>query len=164
MRSFVLCTQSFPMMVFRSPPNSNGLAVSIHFPGWDQPTPDPSFSRLQPTPDPSFSRLLQQRLRAVSWPHWRLRCMQATARLRHGSCQTLTTLTRRPLSVSRAPHVLSSCVPCLAPPAVDLLEALDRRVCTRRARCFCLRISHFCCFRSASSSGLERRRFPSPAS
>ena len=52
----------------------------------------------------------------------------ATARSRHGSCQTLTTLTRRPLSVSRAPHVLSSCVPCLAPPAVDLLEALGRCV------------------------------------
>ena len=51
-------------------------------------------------------------------------------------------------SVSRALHVLSSCVHlCLAPPAVDLLEALDRCVCTRRACCFCLRISHFCCFR-----------------
>jgi len=44
--------------------------------------------------------LLQQRLRA------------ATARPRHGSCQTLITLTRRPLSVSRALHVLSSCVLC----------------------------------------------------
>ena len=62
--------------------------------------------------------------------------------------QTLITLTRRPLSVSRALHVLSSCVLCLAPPAVDLLEALDRCVCTRRACCFCMmRISHFCCFR-----------------
>ena len=56
----------------------------------------------------------------------------ATARPRHGSCQTLITLTRRPLSVSRALHVLSSCVLCLAPPAVELLEALDWCVCTRR--------------------------------
>jgi len=87
--------------------------------------------------------LLQQRLRAVSWPHWRLRCMQPLHghRPRHGSCQTLITLTRRPLSVSRAPHVLSSRVLCLAPPAVDLLEALGRCVCTRRACCFCLRMS-----------------------
>jgi len=109
--------------------------------------------------------LLQQRLRAVSWPHWRLRCIlhasASTARPRHGSFQTLITLTRRPLSVSRALHVLSSCVLCLAPPAVDLLVALDRCVCARRARCFCMRISHFCSFRSASSSGLARRRFPS---
>ena len=36
----------------------------------------------------------------------------ATARPRHGSCQALITLTRRPLSVSRALHVLSSCVLC----------------------------------------------------
>ena len=36
----------------------------------------------------------------------------ATARPRHGSCQTLITLTRRSLSVSRALHVLSSCVLC----------------------------------------------------
>ena len=66
----------------------------------------------------------------------------ATARpARHGSCRTLLTLTRRPLSVSRALHVLSSCVLCLVPPVVDLLEALDRCcVCTRRACCFCLRI------------------------
>ena len=76
----------------------------------------------------------------------------------------MITLTRRPLSVSRALHVLSSCVLCLAPPAVDLLEALDRCVYTRRACCFCLRISHFCCFRCASSSGFARRRFPSVAS
>ena len=34
----------------------------------------------------------------------------STARPRHGSCQTLITLTRRPLSVSRALHVLNSCV------------------------------------------------------
>jgi len=81
--------------------------------------------------------LLQQRLRAVSGPHWRLRCMQPLHGhgMAHGSCQTLITLTRRPLSVSRALHVLSSCVLCLAPPAVDLLEALDRCVCTRRACC-----------------------------
>jgi hypothetical protein len=46
----------------------------------------------------------------------------ASARPRHGSCQTLITLTRRPLSVSRALHVLSSCVLCLALPAVALLE------------------------------------------
>ena len=49
----------------------------------------------------------------------------ATARPRHGSCQTLMiTLTRRPLSVSRALHVLGSRVLCLAPPAVSLLEKL----------------------------------------
>ena len=71
----------------------------------------------------------------------------ATAQPRHGTCQALITLTRRSLSVSRALHVLSSCVLCLAPPAVDLLEALGRCVCTRRACCFCLRISRFCCFR-----------------
>ena len=71
----------------------------------------------------------------------------ATAQPRHGTCQAWITLTRRYLSVSRALHVLSSCVLCLAPPAVDLLEALGRCVCTRRACCFCLRISHFCCFR-----------------
>ena len=59
---------------------------------------------------------------------------------RHGSFQALITLTRRPLSTSRALHVLSSCVLCLAPPAVDLLEALGRCVCTSRACCFCLRI------------------------
>ena len=48
--------------------------------------------------------LLQQRLRAVSGPHWRLRCMQPLHGhgMAHGSCQTLITLTRRPLSVSRA--------------------------------------------------------------
>ncbi len=43
----------------------------------------------------------------------------------------MITLTRRPLSVSRALHVLSFCVLCLAPPAVDLLKALGRCVCTR---------------------------------
>ena len=59
----------------------------------------------------------------------------ATARPRHGSSQAFITLTRRPLSVSRALHVLGSCVLCLAPPAVDLLEALGRCVCTRRAWC-----------------------------
>ena len=48
----------------------------------------------------------------------------ATARPRHGSFQTLVTLTRRSLSMSRALHVLSSCVLCLAPPAVSLLEKL----------------------------------------
>ena len=85
----------------------------------------------------------------------------ATAGPRHGSCHALITLTRRPLGVSRALHVLSSCVLCLAPPAVDLLEALVRCVCTSRACCFCLRMSHFCCFRSASSSGLARRHFTS---
>ena len=52
----------------------------------------------------------------------------ATAQPRRGTCQALITLTRRPLSVSRALHVLSSCVLCLAPPAVDLLEALGRCV------------------------------------
>ena len=35
----------------------------------------------------------------------------ATARPRRGSCQTLITLTRRTLSVSRALHVFSSCRP-----------------------------------------------------
>ena len=55
----------------------------------------------------------------------------------------MITLTRRPLSVSRALHVLSSCVLCLAPPAVDLLKALALGwlVCTRWACCFCLRMS-----------------------
>ena len=37
----------------------------------------------------------------------------------------MITLTRRSLSVSRALHVLSSCVLCLAPPPVDLLVALE---------------------------------------
>ena len=66
-----------------------------------------------------------------------------TAHPRHGSCQALITLTRRHLSVSRALHVLSSCVLCLAPPAVDLLKALALGwlVCTRWACCFCLRMS-----------------------
>ena len=91
--------------------------------------------------------LLQQRLRAESWPQWRLRCMHqasATARPRHGSCQTLITLTRRP--VTRALHVLSSRVLCLALPAVDLLEALDRGVCTRRACC------SVCVYRTSAAS------------
>ena len=91
--------------------------------------------------------LLQQRLRAVSafWASLALALDAATARPRHGSCQTLIILTQRPLSVSRALHVLSSCVLCSAPPAVDLLEALDRCViCTRRACCFCLRKT-WCC-------------------
>jgi len=94
---------------------------SIHIPGWDQPTPDPSFSppashlgAIMPTtlgkttppgrtsPDQAKEQtdaprrsarqsireyeliwLLQQRLRAVSWPHWRLRCMQPSL-LTHG--------------------------------------------------------------------------------
>jgi len=99
--------------------------------------------------------LLQQRLRAVSWPHWRFAAnspecsfpilpivgyprsqlthwlilrgdarrrggranhhvgglvLYLLRRPRHGSCQTLITLTRRSLSVSRALRVLSSCV------------------------------------------------------
>jgi len=46
----------------------------------------------------------------------------------------LITLTRRPLSVSRALHVLSSCVltsvlGAACGPTVDLLRALDRCVC-----------------------------------
>ena len=44
--------------------------------------------------------LLRQRLRAVSWPHWRLRCMQPL----HGhgmGCQTLITLTQRPATAQR---------------------------------------------------------------
>ena len=92
--------------------------------------------------------LLQQRLRAVSWPHWRLRCMlqphcTATAwelsDLDHSHAATPQRVTR----ASCAQLLRSD----LAPPAVDLLEALGRCVCTRRACCFCLRISHFCCFR-----------------
>ena len=67
--------------------------------------------------------LMQQRLPAVSWPHWRLCCMQP--RGDPSACHA-----------SRALRVLSSCVMCLAPPAVDLLEALRRCVCTRRACCF----------------------------
>ena len=38
--------------------------------------------------------------------------------------------------MSHALHVFGSCVLCLAPPAVDLLEALGRCVCMRRACCF----------------------------
>ena len=67
--------------------------------------------------------LMQQRLPAVSWPHWRLCCMQP--RGDPSACHA-----------SRAFRVLSSCVMCLAPPAVDLLEALRRCVRTRRACCF----------------------------
>ena len=37
----------------------------------------------------------------------------------------MITITRRSLSVSRALHVLNSCVLCLAPPPVDLLVALE---------------------------------------
>ena len=43
------------------------------------------------------------------------------------------------LCVSRALHLLSFSILCSAPPAVDLLEALGRCVCARRACCFCLR-------------------------
>ena len=63
---------------------------TIHLSGSDQPTPDPSFSHAVEAETEQRSRrrarqsireyeliwLLQQRLRAVSWPHWRLRCMQ----------------------------------------------------------------------------------------
>ncbi len=54
----------------------------------------------------------------------------ATAWPPHEICQSLITLMWRLLSVSRALHMLSSCdsVLCLAPPAVDLLEALGRCV------------------------------------
>ena len=61
-----------------------------------------------------------------------------TARPRHGSCQTLITLTRRPLSVSRALHVLSSCVLCAwrrLPLICWKLLMVDLCVCTRRACC-----------------------------
>ncbi len=58
--------------------------------------------------------------------------------LSHGDPSAL-----RVTRVSCALHVLSSCVLCLAPPAVDLLEALGQCVCTRRACCFCLRMPHF---------------------
>ena len=92
----------------------------------------------------------------------------ATAWPRHGSRQALITIMRRPLSVSRALHVLRSCVLCLAPPAVALLEALDRCVCTRRACCFCLlrRISHLPLLPLPLSFflGLARRCLPSLAS
>ena len=79
--------------------------------------------------------LLRQRLRAVSWPHWRLRCMRshcmATAwelsDLDHSHAATPQRVTR----ASCAQLLRSD----LAPPAVDLLEALGRCVCTRRACC-----------------------------
>merc|ERR1711967_171397 len=82
--------------------------------------------------------LLQQRLRAVSWPHWRLRCM----------LQPHCTATAWELSDLDHPHAATpqrvtraSCAQLLrsdlAPPAVDLLEALGRCVRTRRACCFC---------------------------
>ena len=45
------------------------------------------------------------------------------------------------LCMSRALHLLSFRILCSAPPAVDLLEALGRCVCARRACCFCLRMS-----------------------
>ena len=79
----------------------------------------------------------------------------ATAGPQHSSFQSTIALSLSrgdppPLSVSRALHVISSCVLCSAPPAVYiiyLLEALDLCVCTKWAWCFCLHISHFCCFR-----------------
>ena len=94
--------------------------------------------------------LLQQRLRAVSWPHWRLRCM-----LQPHCTATAWELSDLDHSHAAPPQRVTraSCAQLLrsdlAPPAVDLLEALGRCVCTRRAccLCFCLRISHFCCFR-----------------
>ena len=52
----------------------------------------------------------------------------------------MITFVRRPLSVSRALHVLSSSILCVASSAIDLLKALGRCVCTRRACCFCLRV------------------------
>ena len=58
--------------------------------------------------------------------------------LSHGDPSAL-----RVTRVSCALHVLSSCVLCLAPPAVDFLEALGWCVCTRPACCSCLRMSHF---------------------
>ena len=86
--------------------------------------------------------LLQQRLRAVSWPHWRLRCM-----LQPHCTATAWELSDLDHSHAATPQRVK-CVSCaqllrsdLAPPAVDLLEALDRCVCTRRVCCFCLRIS-----------------------
>ena len=49
----------------------------------------------------------------------------ATAGPRHVCYQAIIALVRRPLSISRALHVLSSCVIlCLAPPASDLLDGL----------------------------------------
>ena len=75
--------------------------------------------------------LLQQRLRAVSWPHWRLRCMQPL--LSHGP--TAWELSDLDHSHAAIPQrvTCASCAQllrsmCLAPPAVDLLEALGRCV------------------------------------
>jgi len=75
--------------------------------------------------------------RAVSWPHWRLRCMQPL----HGHGMGVV----RPWSLSCGdPSACHACSMCSAPAlrllclAFDLLEALDRCVCTRRTCCFCL--------------------------
>ena len=94
--------------------------------------------------------LLQQRLRAVSWPQWRLRSMlqphcTATAwelsDLDHSHAATPQRATRA--SCAQLQLLRSD----LAPPAVDLLEALGRCVCTRRACCFCL-----CVYRTSAAS------------
>ena len=61
----------------------------------------------------------------------------------------MITLMRRPLSVSRALHVLSSCVLCLAPPAVNLLEALMVGVCVRDG------LASSVCLRRTSASSVE---------
>ena len=74
--------------------------------------------------------LLQQRLRAVSWPHQHA----ATARPQRGSSQAMmVALTRRPLSSACHTRFMCSAhaVLCLVPPAVDLHEALGRCVCVR---------------------------------
>ena len=53
--------------------------------------------------------LLQQRLRAVSWPHWRLRCMQP---LMHSHCMGVV----RPCSLSRGdPSAFHARFMCSAP-------------------------------------------------
>ena len=62
----------------------------------------------------------------------------ATARPRHGSCQAFITLKRRYLSVSRALHVLSSCVLCLWRRLPLVCLKLFVGVCTRRACSFLL--------------------------
>ena len=88
------------------------------------------------------------------------------ARPRHRSCQTLITLTRRPLRVSRALNVLGSCVLCLAPPAVDLLEPGS----SWSVYVYETGLPHVCVYIAllllplSLSSGLARRRFPSLAS
>ena len=82
--------------------------------------------------------LLHKRLHAVSCCGRTRACVvhAASSKPCHGSCQALTTFTRRPQSsASSVLRVLSSCIVCLAPPdAVDLLES-----CSSCGRCVCVR-------------------------